>query len=315
LLRPGAIDQAQFKAMLQAAQTAQAAKQTAQQPLGIPAPQASKPSPVDGIPTLTPAQFALLTGGQEESSPFGTMATPLVSPGLISPAEAAARPATAAQPDSAVPPTQISGKPAPQAEPQPEAATTATEESKPGSSKVATRDDPRVVHFKHMPDQDERKALAASGKRWVVDETPGSRKLFFGDDLKFGWDDLADLVNPLQHIPVVAQIYRAVTGDEINGAAELLGALPFGPSSFFTSVADLAVRESTGKDMGSNVLAMLFGHNEAPAGGAPAGDAPAAGTLAATPGEPGIPADAVQQAAIPQSPAGDFGRDNGGHDS
>jgi hypothetical protein len=321
LLRPGAIDQAQFKSMLQAAQTAQAAKQSAQQPLAIPSPQASQPSPLDGIPTLTPAQFAVLTGGQVEPGPSGALATPpisptLASPMLIPPAEAGA------ELHADVPPTQISGKAAPQpelqSEPQPAAAATAAAESKPGSSEVAAQndpqndphDDPRVVHFKHMPDQDERKALSASGKRWVVDETPGSRKLFFGDDEKFGWDDLADLVNPLQHIPIVAQIYRAATGDEINGAAELLGALPFGPSSFLTSVADLAVRESTGKDMGSNVIAMLFGHGNAPAGGTPATD-----TLAATPGGTGIPANAVQQAAIAQFPANDFGRDNGGHDS
>ena len=323
LLRPGAIDQTQFKAMLAAPQAGQTAKQTAEQPLAIPAPKAAQPSLMDGIPTLTPAQFAVLTGGQMDSDPAAQVAEQLEAAQAAAPSQAPVGPLT-----------QISGKPVPQAEPAPQtdekpaagtnAAAPTPEESKPAATEVAAQDnpreDPRVVHFKHMPDQDERKALSASGKRWVVDETPGSRKLFFGDDEKFGWDDLADLVNPLQHIPIVAQIYRAVTGDQINGAAELLGALPFGPSSFLTSVADLAVRESTGKDMGSNVVAMLFGHDNTPAGETPGGNAPAVAGLAATPGDAGVAsngvsADAIQTASIQPSPGSDAGRDNGGHDS
>jgi hypothetical protein len=93
--------------------------------------------------------------------------------------------------------------------------------------------DPNVVHLKSPPDKDQIKELRMRNKRWVVDETPGARQLFFGADGKFGWDDFLDMINPLQHIPGIAQIYRAVTGDEINGAASLLGALPLGPLSGF----------------------------------------------------------------------------------
>jgi len=92
------------------------------------------------------------------------------------------------------------------------------------------------------------------------------------DPANFG-DDFLDMINPLQHIPGIAQIYRAVTGDEINGAASLLGALPLGPLSglgLVASVADLAVKDTTGEDMGSNLLAMVFGKDEAPEGGATA---------------------------------------------
>lgn len=41
-------------------------------------------------------------------------------------------------------------------------------------------------------------------------------------------DILVDIVNPLQHIPVVGQIYRAVTGDEIEPASQVAGGVLFG---------------------------------------------------------------------------------------
>jgi hypothetical protein len=137
-------------------------------------------------------------------------------------------------------------------------------------AKAASKSDPDVIHLKSPPDKDQIKDLRMRNKRWVVDETPGARQLFFGADGEFGWDDFLDMINPLQHIPGIAQIYRAVTGDEINGAANLLGAIPFGPLGglgLIASVADLAVKDTTGKDIGGNLEAMLFGNDQTPAGG------------------------------------------------
>jgi hypothetical protein len=125
--------------------------------------------------------------------------------------------------------------------------------------------DPNVVHLKDAPDRETQRNLMAQHKRWIVDETPGSRQLFFGPDGKFGWDDVLDVINPLQHIPIVAQIYRAVTGDQIYGAAELIGSLPFGPLGvigMMGTVADLAVKDTTGKDIGANLEAMVFGQDK-----------------------------------------------------
>src|SRR3546814_18549505 len=42
------------------------------------------------------------------------------------------------------------------------------------------------------------------------------------------FSDLLDLVNPLQHIPGVAQVYRAVTGDAIKPAVKIVGGALFG---------------------------------------------------------------------------------------
>jgi hypothetical protein len=149
----------------------------------------------------------------------------------------------------------------------------ASSEQKPAANEseteTAANSDPNVVHLKSPPDKEQMIALRMQNKRWVVDETPGARQLFFGADGKFGWDDFLDMINPLQHIPGVAQIYRAVTGDEINGAASLLGALPLGPLSglgLVASVADLAVKDATGQDMGGNLMAMVFGKDEKPEG-------------------------------------------------
>jgi hypothetical protein len=154
-----------------------------------------------------------------------------------------------------------------------EASAATTSAAKPSENDAAAttteKGDPNVVHLKSPPDKDQVIALRMQNKRWVVDETPGARQLFFGADGEFGWDDFLDMINPLQHIPGIAQIYRAVTGDQINGAASLLGALPFGPLGglgLVASVVDLAVKDTTGQDMGGNLMAMVFGKDEKPEG-------------------------------------------------
>ncbi|WP_395015496.1 hypothetical protein [Dongia sp.] len=149
-------------------------------------------------------------------------------------------------------------------------------------SETAAKGDPNVVHLKSPPDKEQIAELRMRNKRWVVDETPGARQLFFGADGEFGWDDFVDMINPLQHIPGIAQIYRAVTGDEINGAASLLGALPLGPLGglgMVATVVDLAVKDTTGDDMGGNVMAMVFGRDGKPQdGGAAPADMADSGT-------------------------------------
>lgn len=74
--------------------------------------------------------------------------------------------------------------------------------------------------------------------------------------------DLLNIVNPLQHIPIVSTIYRAVTGDTINPISRLAGdALYGGLWGFVSSAANVAFEEITGKDFGDTVLAFLEGDN------------------------------------------------------
>ncbi len=75
-----------------------------------------------------------------------------------------------------------------------------------------------------------------------------------------------DVINPLQHIPVVSTIYRHLNGDEISPMARVAGdALNGGPIGAAVALADVAVERSTGKDIGGNVMAMVTGgRDEAP---------------------------------------------------
>jgi hypothetical protein len=80
---------------------------------------------------------------------------------------------------------------------------------------------------------------------------------FFGPD-GFGFDDFLDLVNPLQHIPIVSTIYREITGDEISPGARLFGGALFGgPVGFASSLANVVVEEVAGKDIGELALGLV----------------------------------------------------------
>lgn len=69
---------------------------------------------------------------------------------------------------------------------------------------------------------------------------------------------LLDVVNPLQHLPVVGTIYRAATGEHIGPLEKIAGdALYGGLWGAATSVADVAFESVTGKSVEDTVLAWL----------------------------------------------------------
>ncbi len=79
-------------------------------------------------------------------------------------------------------------------------------------------------------------------------------------DDSFGFLDLVDMVNPLQHIPVVGTIYRALTGDEIKPIAQIVGGTAFGgPLGAVGGIANAIVQTETGKDIGGNVMGLVMG--------------------------------------------------------
>lgn len=68
--------------------------------------------------------------------------------------------------------------------------------------------------------------------------------------------DLIDIINPLQHIPVVGTLYRKITGDEISPPARVIGAAVFGgPIGGALALADEAIRAETGTGLGEKALA------------------------------------------------------------
>ncbi len=62
----------------------------------------------------------------------------------------------------------------------------------------------------------------------------------FGED-GFTFGDIIDIVNPLQHIPIISNIYRKISGDTIAPAMEIAGGALFGgPIGAFTSMISVA---------------------------------------------------------------------------
>ena len=77
--------------------------------------------------------------------------------------------------------------------------------------------------------------------------SPQGRKADQNADDGFTFDDLIDIINPLQHLPIVSTIYRAITGDEISVKARAVGGGLFGgPIGLLAAGATMAVEEATG---------------------------------------------------------------------
>lgn len=73
------------------------------------------------------------------------------------------------------------------------------------------------------------------------------------------WDFL-DIINPLQHLPLIGPVYRHMTGDELNGPARVLGgALYGGPVGLAKGVADAVVHQETGDYIGGHVMTAMLG--------------------------------------------------------
>jgi hypothetical protein len=130
------------------------------------------------------------------------------------------------------------------------------------------------------------------------ENNPVARDRHPDGEISFTFEDFLDVINPLQHIPIVSWIYRAISGDEIGLAPRLIGgAMLGGPLGVLLAGAQACVEDMTGTAKeGGPVVALvrgLFGGDEdkdaapAPALAAaapiepPAEISPAAGAIAA----------------------------------
>ncbi|MGH7930266.1 MAG: hypothetical protein ACREQV_21020, partial [Candidatus Binatia bacterium] len=69
-----------------------------------------------------------------------------------------------------------------------------------------------------------------------------------------------DIVNPLHHVPIVATIYRNVSGDQIGAASRVIGGALWGRiGGFVTGVANAVVEWWSGRDIGDHIYAAIFG--------------------------------------------------------
>lgn len=72
------------------------------------------------------------------------------------------------------------------------------------------------------------------------------------------FSDLLDVVNPLQQLPIVSNIYRATTGATINPISRILGGALFGgPIGAVAALASTVFEQVTGSDPASMAMAMI----------------------------------------------------------
>ena len=80
----------------------------------------------------------------------------------------------------------------------------------------------------------------------------------WGDD-GFNFYDILDIINPLQHLPVVATIYRKISDDELAAAPRVLGGALFGGvMGFGAALLNAVVEQVSGRDVGEHVMVALL---------------------------------------------------------
>ena len=127
----------------------------------------------------------------------------------------------------------------------------------------------------------------------------GHLQMFEGDTPSFS--DFLDVINPLQHIPVVNDLYREMTGDNKIGVGARLvgGALYGGPVGLIGSAINAVIEEATGHDVGGHVIALFKNDKADPSSGTALASAtvpnPVAST-AANSNEPLVAAQSVTSA-------------------
>jgi hypothetical protein len=75
-------------------------------------------------------------------------------------------------------------------------------------------------------------------------------------DDEFSFGDVIDMINPLQHLPVIGTLYRKFTGDTIKPMSDIIGGAIFGgPVGAVASTMNVVVKSTTGKDIAENAFA------------------------------------------------------------
>ncbi len=102
-----------------------------------------------------------------------------------------------------------------------------------------------------------RTSLQNIGKKQDEDEKARGGDSFqaFGAD-GFTFLDFLDIINPLQHIPIVGTVYRSIAGDDLDPGSRIAGGTLFGgPVGAAVSVTNVVLEHNTGQDMGDRMMA------------------------------------------------------------
>lgn len=109
-----------------------------------------------------------------------------------------------------------------------------------------------------MSHYDSVKSTTVAAKTDAAKTASSSTATASADSGKSFWDNMLDIVNPLQHLPVVGTIYRSITGDKMGDFEKVAGdTLYGGPLGFVSSLADLGFEKITGKDFGDTMMAVV----------------------------------------------------------
>jgi len=88
----------------------------------------------------------------------------------------------------------------------------------------------------------------------------GDNKISLWQNGAFGFGDFIDVINPLQHIPIVSTIYRNLSGDQIGMAPRVIGGALWGRvGGFVAGIVNSVVEWFTGKDIGDHIYSAIWG--------------------------------------------------------
>lgn len=151
---------------------------------------------------------------------------------------------------------------------------------------------PSASNLSGRPVADPRSAPGPS-----ADWTDGS------GEQSFSFSDFLSIINPLQHIPVVGTLYRAITGDTVKPAPKVIGGLLFGgPVGLVSAAFNAILEQTTGKDLGDQALALFRPTPSAPVPEPPPQYAAARKPAALVPPELGAEAAPASPAPLDDDP-------------
>ena len=131
-------------------------------------------------------------------------------------------------------------------------------------------------------------------------------------DHHVSFHDVLSALNPLQYLPGIGTIYRAITNDQIPEPLRRLGSLVVsflmaGPIGAALNLATMAVEKLSGIDLDQTGQALLAGMGAGPSDPTLANTSPAAAppTVAASAGAPSPVRDRRSETPVPSDPASD----------
>tara|TARA_R110001592_G_scaffold3525_8_gene19860 strand:- start:25908 stop:26462 length:555 start_codon:yes stop_codon:yes gene_type:complete len=81
----------------------------------------------------------------------------------------------------------------------------------------------------------------------------GEQPISVSKEDRFGIFDLIDMINPLQHIPLLNIAYQRLTGDTIKPISRIIGGTVFGgPAGAATGLMTSVIQDGTGKSLLEN---------------------------------------------------------------